>query len=147
MAVVTDPAQPVSAQEPGVRPPDVDTGFWLWVAALPLMVAGYLVDLFTAGSGQSGLFLAINCVFVGALAAVVATFLYLLRQGYRWARTCLTGGAIAAVVYSVSNLFGIERASAVTALGYAAPVIVGSVLTVGGMYLLHRKEAHEFFTR
>lgn len=75
------------------------------------------------------------------------TFLYLLRQGYRWARTALTAGAIAAVVYSVSNLFGVDRPSAAAALGYAAPVIVGSVLIVGGMYLLHRKEAHEFFTR
>ena len=27
------------------RPADVDTGFWLWLIAVPLMVAGYLVDL------------------------------------------------------------------------------------------------------
>lgn len=141
---MTGPAQ--TPESPPVRPPDVDTGFWLWLVALPLMVTGYLVDLFTAHDGQGGLFLAINCVFVGALAAIVATFLYLLRQGYRWARTCLTGGSIAAVVYSVSNLFGVERLSAVTAMAYAVPVIVGSVLIVGGTYLLHRKEAHEFFT-
>ena len=32
------------------RPADVDTGFWLWVVALPLMVAGYLVDLVSAPS-------------------------------------------------------------------------------------------------
>ncbi|MGE2732710.1 hypothetical protein ACQI4F_24850 [Mycolicibacterium vaccae] len=145
---MTDPAHPSGApQSPPVRPADVDTGFWLWLVSLPLMVAGYLVDLFTVSGGQGGLFLAINCVFVAALAAVVATFLYLLRQGYRWARTGLTGGAVAAVVYSVMNLFGVERHSAVVALGYAVPVIVGSVLIVGGAYLLHRKEAHELFTR
>ncbi|UXA18666.1 hypothetical protein [Mycobacterium sp. SMC-4] len=132
---------------PPVRPPDVDTACLLWLVALPLMVAGYLVDLFTVQNGQSGLFLAINGVFVAVLAAVVATFVYLMRQGYRWARTCLTGGAIAAVVYSVSNLFGVERLNPAAALGYAAPVIIGSVLIVGGMYLLHRKEAHEFFAR
>lgn len=144
---MTDPREPADGPGSAVRPPDVDTGFWLWLVALPLMVIGYLVDLFTAHRGQDGLFLAINCVFVGALAAVVATFLYLLRQGYRWARTFLTGGSIAAVVYSVSNLFGVERPSAATALAYAVPVIIGSVLIVGGTYLLHRKEAHEFFTR
>lgn len=134
-------------QEAPERPDDVDTGFWVWLVALPLMVAGYLVDLFTAQNGEGGLFLAINCVFVAVLASVVATFLYLMRQGYRWARTLLTAGGIAAVVYSVSNLFGVERLSPAAALGYAAPVIVGSVLIVGGMYLLHRKDAHEFFTR
>ena len=42
LAGVTEP-EPTTT-EPG-RPVDVDTGFWLWVAALPLMVAGYVVDL------------------------------------------------------------------------------------------------------
>ena len=28
------------------RPADVDTGFWLWLIALPLMVIGYLADAF-----------------------------------------------------------------------------------------------------
>ena len=44
-ALVTDPSAP-PVRPPGsspARPPDVDTGFWLWVAALPLMMAGYLV--------------------------------------------------------------------------------------------------------
>lgn len=137
---MTDPAPP-----PG-RPDDVDTGFWLWVVALPLMVAGYMVDLFTAEGRPTGLVLVISIVFVVILAAVVVTFLILMRHGYRWARTFLTGGAIAAVVYSVSNLFTVERQAA-AALGYAAPVIIGSVLICGGAYLLHRKDAHNFFTR
>ncbi|BBX66772.1 hypothetical protein [Mycolicibacterium psychrotolerans] len=131
---------------PPVRPPDVDTGFWLWVVALPLMLAGYLVDLLTGEQRASGLVLAISVVFVVLLAAVVVTFLLLMRQGYRWARTLLTGGAIATVVYSVSDLFTVDRHEA-AALGYAAAVIIGSVLIGGGTYLLHRKDAHEFFTR
>ena len=38
--------------EPPARPEDVDTGFWLWVAALPLMVIGYIVDLVGTASRQ-----------------------------------------------------------------------------------------------
>ncbi len=71
--------------------------------------------------------------------------MYLLRLGYRWARTLLTGGAIASVVYSLSNLSDGQRPEA-AAMAYAAAVIVGSVLIVGGAYLLHRKDSHEFFT-
>jgi hypothetical protein len=138
---VTEPTEPGP-----VRPPDVDTGFWLWVAALPLMTAGFVVDLVSGPQRVSGLMLAISLVFLAVLVSVVATFLVLLRQGYRWVRTCLTGGAIAAVVFSVSELFSIDR-SEVAALMYAGAVIVGSVLVCGGVFLLHRKDAHEFFTR
>nr|WP_158021419.1 hypothetical protein [Mycolicibacterium chubuense] len=116
----------------------------MWLVALPLMVAGYVVDLLT--TGLSGLVLAISIVFVVLMATVVVTFLILMRQGYRWARTVLTGGAIAAVVYSVSKLFTVERHTA-AAVAYAAPVIIGSVLVCGGAFLLHRKDAHDFFTR
>ena len=35
--------------EPQTRPPDVDTGFWLWLAAVPLLVIGYVVDRATVG--------------------------------------------------------------------------------------------------
>ncbi|MEW5813474.1 MAG: hypothetical protein AB1925_28955 [Actinomycetota bacterium] len=128
------------------RPLDVDTGFWLWVVALPLMAAGYLVDMLTGAQRLAGLMLAINVVFLVVMVAVVATFLILMRQGYRWARTCLTGGAIASVAYSVSELFTVDRPE-VAALAYAVAVIVGSVLVCGGAFLLHRKDAHEFFTR
>ena len=50
-------ARPAEA-EPVDRPDDVDTGFWLWLAALPLMVIGYVVDLAdvpAAGPGRAGL--------------------------------------------------------------------------------------------
>ena len=42
-------AQPTSATPS--RPADVDTGFWLWLAALPLLIIGQIVDIyFTATS-------------------------------------------------------------------------------------------------
>ncbi|MCT7658523.1 hypothetical protein [Mycobacterium deserti] len=133
--------------EPEARPVDVDTGFWLWVTALPLMVAGYVVDL--VGSTDRDLpaaVLAVSVMFVVVLAAVVLTFQVLMRQGYRWARTVLTGGGVAAVVYVTTNLFTVERPPA-AAVGYAVSAILGSVLIAGGAYLLHRKDAQGFFTR
>ncbi|QZY48900.1 hypothetical protein [Mycolicibacterium austroafricanum] len=134
-----------SREQPG-RPEDVDTAFWLWVVALPLLTIGYVVDLLITRAHPVGLILALSLVFVGVLVAMVLTFMFLMRQGYRWARTLLTGGAIAAVVYSLSNLFTVERPAA-AAMAYAAPVIIGSVLIAGGVYLLHRKDSHEFFMR
>ena len=133
-------------EPPATRPPDVDTGFWLWVVALPLMVTGYVVDMFTGPERLPGPVLAFSLVITFVITVVVATFLVLMRQGYRWVRTVLTGGAIAAVVFSAAGLFAAER-DAVAAIGYAGPVIVGSVLIAGGVFLLHRKDAHEFFTR
>ena len=118
----------------------------MWMVALPLMLAGYVVDLVTGPARPSGPVLAISVVFLVIIAAVVATFLVLMRQGYRWVRTVLTGGAIASVVFSATSLFTAER-HAVAASVYAVAVIVGSVLIAGGVFLLHRKDAHEFFTR
>ncbi|MGP4057993.1 hypothetical protein ACTWP6_24760 [Mycobacterium sp. 4D054] len=136
---MTGPAeQPHRIEGPSpARPPDVDTAFWLWVVALPLMIGSYVLDLLVTRDHPNSLMLALSLVFAGILAAVVLTFLFLLRQGYRWARTLLTAGAIASVVYSLSNLFGVERPTA-AAMAYAASVIIGSVLTGGGVYLLHR---------
>jgi hypothetical protein len=135
------------------RPVDVDTGFWLWVAALPLMVTGYVVDLVVTDANHLPMTVygpmvvyAINAVFVVVLSAVVVTFLILMRHGYRWARTLLTGGGMASVVYAGTSLFTIDRPTA-AAVTYAVTAIVGSVLIVGGVFLLHRKDAHTFFTR
>ena len=129
------------------RPVDVDTGFWLWVAALPLMVIGYVVDLLMTGEKHPPMIVfVISVVFVVVLSAVVATFLILMRHGYRWARTLLTGGAIASVVYTGTSLFSVPRPTG-AAVTYAITAIVGSVLIVGGVFLLHRKDAHAFFTR
>ncbi|MCH9729440.1 MAG: hypothetical protein K0U84_07155 [Actinomycetia bacterium] len=126
------------------RPPDVDTGFWLWVAALPLMVAGYIIDILTSEQRLTGVLLAINGLFLFVLVTVTVTFLILMRQGYRWARTCLTGGAIAAVAFSVSSLFTVERPDG-AAVGLAVSAIFGSVLIVGGVFLLHRRDVNAFF--
>jgi hypothetical protein len=137
--------EPLPTTEPG-RPLDVDTGFWLWVAALPLMVAGYVVDLVVTEANHPVIVYAISAVFVVVLSAVVVTFLILMRHGYRWARTLLTGGGIASVVYTGTSLFTVDRPPA-AAVTYAVTGIVGSVLIVGGVFLLHRKDAHAFFTR
>lgn len=120
---------------------------WLWAAALVLMVIGYLIDLFTAPLDVPGYVYGASALFVVVVAAVVAAFTYLLRHGYRWSRTLLTAGGLTAVVYSVTSLFTVDRAAAVAAFGYAACTIVGSVLIIGGVVLLHRKDAHEFLTR
>jgi hypothetical protein len=144
LAGVTNPQQTTTA--PG-RPVDVDTGFWLWVAALPLMVTGYVVDLFAAPNEHPpAIVYAVSLLFVVVAAAIVVTFLILMRHGYRWARTLLTGGGIASVVYVGTNLFSVDRPTA-AAITYAVTAIVGSVLIVGGAFLLHRKDAHAFFTR
>ena len=138
--------EPQLTTQPG-RPVDVDTGFWLWVAALPLMVAGYVVDLVVSEATHRPMIVyAISAVFVVVMLAVVVTFLILMRHGYRWARTLLTGGGIASVVYAGTSLFTVARPPA-AAVTYAVTAIVGSVLIVGGVFLLHRKDAHAFFTR
>ncbi len=129
------------------RPADVDTGFWLWLVAVPLMVAGYLIDLVsTERPHPPAVILIVSGMFVFVIAAVVVTFLFLMRQGYRWARTLLTGGGVASVVYAGTSLFSIDRETA-PALAYAVTAIVGSVLIAGGVFLLHRKDAHAFFVR
>jgi hypothetical protein len=129
------------------RPADVDTGFWLWLAAVPLMVVGYVVDVVSAQRPHPpAVIIAFSCLFVVVIAAVVVTFLFLMRQGYRWARTLLTGGGVASVVYAGTSLFSTVRETT-PALVYAVSAIVGSVLITGGVFLLHRKDAHAFFVR
>jgi uncharacterized membrane protein YkgB len=126
---------------------DVDTGFWLWVAALPLIVIGYVVDVVTsvARSGSALIYAAAG-LFSAVLCAIVVTFLILMRAGYRWARTILTGGGLATIVYVGTRLFTVNWPP-VAAVACAVSGIVGSVLIAGGVFLLHRKDAHEYFTR
>jgi hypothetical protein len=131
---------PVPPPEPQTRPVDVDTGFWLWMVALPLMVVGYIADMVgsSAGRGSALLYVA-SGLFTTVLCAIVVTFLILMRAGYRWARTVLTGGGIATVVYVGTRLM--------FALICGVAGIVGSVLVAGGMFLLHRSDAQAYFTR
>ena len=134
-------------EQPPARPVDVDTGFGLWLFALVLLLAGQAVDTALAPNAPGGaVAYAVTGVFLVVLSAVVVTFLLLMREGYRWARTLLSGGGVATVVYVVSSLFTVQRAT-VAAVTYAVTAIFGSVLIVGGVYLLHRKDAHGFFTR
>jgi hypothetical protein len=129
------------------RPTDVDTGFWLWLVAVPLMVAGYLVDMVSTQRPRPPVaILVLSGMFVFVVAAVVVTFLFLMRQGYRWARTVLTGGGVASMVYAGTSLFTIDRPTT-AALLYAVSVIFGCVLIAGGVFLLHRRDAHAFFVR
>lgn len=134
--------------KPAGRPVDVDTGFWLWMTALPLMVIGHLIDAVTAPTPKPlpAIAYAFTALFLVIAAALVVTFAVLMRAGYRWARTLLTAGGLTAVIYSLTSLFTVER-PAVAALGYAVCAIVGSVLIVGGVYLLHRRDSHEYLTR
>ena len=141
---MTEPSHSPEDTPPG-RPDDVVTGFWLWLVALPLLVTGYVVDLVTA-SGGAWFVTAFEGFFVAVITAVAVALLMLLRQGYRWARTALTGGGAASVVYMIGNLFSVDRPSS-AALLYAGCAIIGSVLILGGIYLLHRKDAQAFFTR
>ena len=140
----TQPGSPTKP-EPPTRPVDVDTGFWLWVAAVPLMGIGYVVDLM-ASRGGSLLIYAVSGLFAAVLCAIVVTFLVLMRAGYRWARTVLTGGGLATIVYVATRLFTVHWPP-VAALVCAVTGIVGSVLIAGGVVLLHRKDAHGYFTR
>ncbi|MDP9167285.1 MAG: hypothetical protein M3O32_14675 [Actinomycetota bacterium] len=145
---MTDPRPGSPPQDgPHPRPEDVDTAFWLWTVALAMMVIGYVLDLVVLPvEGPAAVVYGVSGVFLAVVASVVLTFLLLMRHGYRWTRTLLTGAGVATIVYSASNLFGVDRPS-VPAVGYAATAIVGSVCIAGGIYLLHRKDAHAFFTR
>ena len=129
------------------RPTDVDTAFWLWLVAVPMMVTGYMVDLVSNDRPRPPIAVYVfSGLFVFVIAAVVVTFLFLMRQGYRWARTVLTGGGVASVVYAGTSLFSVDRPTTPAVL-YAMSAIVGSVLIVGGVFLLHRKDAHAYFVR
>jgi len=127
------------------RPADVDTGFWLWVIAVPLMTVNYVVDVVSA-EGRVPLSIAISMVFLFVVLALVVTFLILMRSGYRWTRTVLTAGGLASIVSVAFGLFATGR-PAVAAVIFAVAGIIGAVLIGGGIFLLHRKESQEFFTR
>lgn len=139
---------PGPADQPPARPPDVDTGFWLWLAAVPLLSIGYLLDNLVTPPEQSSLFLRGMAVLIlVVVVAIVVTMLFLLRSGYRWVRTLLSAGGFGSIAYTITNLFTVHRDSAPAAFGYAATTIIGCVLVGGGIFLLHRKDANGFFTR
>ena len=144
---MTGSVPPVPPSGPQPRPVDIDTGFWLWLVAVPLMVIGYVADVVGSSHGRgSALLYAASGLFTAVVCAIVVTFLILMRAGYRWARTTLTGGGIATVVYVASRLFTVTWPPAFAVLCGVAG-ITGSVLIAGGMFLLHRSDADAYFTR
>ena len=136
-----------SGAEPHEMPQDVVTGFWLWTAALPVSVIGYVINLLTTPERSvSGYAYAVSGLMLFIIAVLVATFLVLLRQGYRWARSILTGGSAATILYLTTNLFA-DYHGAAAALGYAVCGIGGTVLIGGCVYLLHRPDSNAYFVR
>ena len=141
--------QPMSPPPTGAptRPLDVDTGFWLWLVAVPLMVIGQLADAYVAAKTAGSSYVFVFSAFVAAIiGGVVAGFLALLRSGSRWARTLLTAGGLATIFFTLANLLSTTR-PLLAAVIYAVTGIFGSVFIAGGIYLLHRADSHRFFTR
>ncbi len=136
---------PVSPEQPEL-PVDVVTGFWLWAGAIPLLVTAYLIDAITAPTGVP-IIIALSAVLMVIIVAIVVTFLILMRTGYRWARTLLTAGGLSSIFYVLINLFTTTERSTLGGVSYAVTGIVGAVLVGGGIYLLHRPDAHGYFTR
>jgi hypothetical protein len=127
------------------RPADVDTGFWLWLAAVPLMVIGQFADGYVVSRAtDSPNVLVTTALLATIIGAVVLTFIVLMRSGYRWARTLLTAGGVATILYTAASLFGTQR-PALPAVIYAVTGIIGVVLIGGGIFLLHRQDSNKFF--
>lgn len=127
------------------RPVDVDTGFWLWLAAVPLLVIGQFADGYVVSRAtNSPNVLVTTALLATIIGGVVVTFIVLLRSGYRWARTLLTAGGVATILYTAASLLGTPRPT-VPAVVYAVTGIVGVVLIGGGIYLLHRADSNRFF--
>ncbi len=111
------------------------------------MLIGYAADIVGSSHGHvsTPLYLA-SGLFTAVLCAIVVTFLILMRAGYRWARTVLSGGAMATVVYVGIRLFTVTWPP-MYAVACGVAGITGSVLIAGGGFLLHRSDAHNYFTR
>ncbi len=138
-----EPGKPVKPE----RPVDVDTGFWLWVAALPLMLIGQAADALTAPTPTDRMLVIVVTAFLAlTVGGAVVGLLVLLRSGYRWARTLLTAGGVATIVYTAMSLLGVPR-EPLAAVVFAVTGIVGSVLIGGGIVLMHRPDSQRFFVR
>jgi hypothetical protein len=144
---VGPPVQPPTVPPRRERPVDVVTGFWLWFLAVPLMVAGQFADGYVLSRNtNTPAVLITTAVLSVIIGAVVVTLVVLMRSGYRWARTVLTAGGVATILYTAASLFGTPR-PVVPAVIYAVTGIVGSVFIGGGIYLLHRADSSKFFDR
>ena len=139
---------PVAPPPPPAAPPrptDVDTGFWLWLAAVPLMVIGQFADGYVVSrSTNAPSVLVTTALLAVMIGAVVVTFIVLMRSGYRWTRTLLTAGGVATILYTAASLLGTARPP-LPAVVYAVTGIIGAVLIGGGIFLLHRPDSNQFF--
>jgi len=143
------PPGPPSTPPPAkpLRPADVDTGFWLWLAAVPLMVIGQFADGYVVSRAtNSPNVLVTTALLAVIIGAVVVTFIVLMRSGYRWTRTLLTAGGVATILYTAASLLGTPRPP-LPAVIYAVTGIIGAVLIGGGIFLLHRPDSTKFFDR
>ncbi len=141
------PPVPPSPTATSPRPVDVDTGFWLWLVAVPLLVIGQLADAYVGAKAAGSSYVFVTTAFVVAImGGVVVGFLAMLRSGYRWARTLLTGGGLVTIFFTCASLFSPARPT-LPSVVYAVTGIFGSVLIAGGIYLLHRPDSHRFFIR
>ena len=132
------PAQPS-------RPADVVTAFWLWLAAVPMMVIGQFADGYVVSrTTESPNVLVTTALLAVIIGAVVVTFIVLMRSGYRWTRTLLTAGGVATILYTAASLLGTQRPP-LPAVIYAVTGIIGAVLIGGGIFLLHRPDSNKFF--
>ena len=138
------PVQPPPPPAPP-RPVDVDTGFWLWLAAVPLMVLGQLADGYVVSrTTNSPSVLVTTALLAVIIGGVVVTFIVLMRSGYRWTRTLLTAGGVATILYTAASLLGTPRPP-LPAVVYAVTGIIGAVFIGGGIFLLHRPDSNKFF--
>ena len=141
------PVPPPSSPPRPERPHDVVTGFWLWLLAVPLLVAGQFADGYVLSrSTNTPAVLVTTAILAVIIGVVVVTFVVLMRSGYRWTRTVLTAGGVATILFTAASLFGTPRPT-VPAVIYAVTGIVGSVLIGGGIFLLHRPDSTKIFER
>jgi len=141
------PVPPPSSPPRPERPHDVVTGFWLWLLAVPLLVAGQFADGYVLSrSTNTPAVLVTTAILAVIIGVVVVTFVVLMRSGYRWTRTVLTAGGVATILFTAASLFGTPRPT-VPAVIYAVTGIIGSVLIGGGIFLLHRPDSSKFFDR
>lgn len=129
------------------RPADVDTGFWLWLTALILLLIGQVSDALTVQTPIDRMLIIVVTAFLTVtVGGLVLTLLFLMRSGNTLCRTLLTAGGVVTIVYTVTNLLGIPR-STVAAVIFAVTGIFGAVFIGGGIYLVHRPDSQRFFQR
>lgn len=91
------------------RPADVDTGFWLWLTALPLLMIGQISEGFVAEvPGDRKMVVVATTFFTVGLGVIVLTFLpadaFRLQVVPHPAHPC---GEVATIVYTAVTLLGV----------------------------------------